>query len=83
MFHSLRYSSVVICWVLWLLCLSLIQMSFGSDIFHPMDARTALPVDAASLIFPCWGAVIEPLAAPLHMIGTLPDLRVGMASLLL
>lgn len=49
--------------------------------FHPLDARTNMPIDSIDLSFPLWGSLLEPLAAPVHILAALPDIRVGMISM--
>jgi len=49
---------------------------------YPLDARTGMINTHVALSFSSWGALLEPIALPVHVLATLPDIRMGMVSML-
>ncbi|MDQ6994635.1 MAG: hypothetical protein Q9M18_03470, partial [Mariprofundaceae bacterium] len=63
-----------------LLSISFIHYIGGESIIHPLNASNDLAVKDITLQFSWWGSVLEPLSAPIHILATFPDIRIGMLS---
>ena len=55
-------------WFAWVAGLTFVYLFFGHAVVHPVDARNGMPVDWMHLEYPAWGAIVEPLAAPGHIL---------------
>ncbi len=66
-----------------LICISFVSYTLGEVSFHPLNASNGVPIKDILLLFPCWSAFLEPIAAPIHIFATLPDIRTGMFSIIL
>jgi histidinol phosphatase-like PHP family hydrolase len=79
--ESLARRSIVPACAAWLLLLSLCA-ALQLHPQGPFDARNDSPVPGMRLVFPLAAAIIEPLAAPIHILAGAPDLRIAGVSAL-
>lgn len=66
---------------LWLVLITGIALFSVGEPLLPLDPRTNTAVEGVHLSFPAWGSFFEPLTAPLHIVGFLPDYRQGVVSM--
>ncbi|HXH65389.1 MAG TPA: hypothetical protein VNH42_07785 [Mariprofundaceae bacterium] len=66
----------------WLLFLTLAAAFSDHAAQLPIDARTGIHAQGATLDFPAWGILVEPVAALGHILAGAPDMRVAIVSTL-
>ncbi|MDQ6953012.1 MAG: hypothetical protein Q9M15_05735 [Mariprofundaceae bacterium] len=58
-------------------------MTVATTPFHPINAINNQAIENIYLSLSWWRALIEPMTAPLHILATLPDIRMGTLSIAL
>lgn len=64
-------------------CISIIYLTVATTPFHPINATNNQAIENIYLSLSWWRALIEPMTAPLHILATLPDIRMGTLSIAL